>query len=272
MQIILSRKGFDSKNGGQPSPILPDGTILTLPIPAKDGTILFSDLKHKGKTYFEIITELKPNSKIKENYTCHLDPDLKKDITKRDGKWAPLFGQHGGSQTHLKNEGVKKGDLFLFFGWFKETEYQNGRMTFKKNAIDLHVLFGYLQVGAIFSDISLLPKEFKYHPHAQKKFLDKKNNNIYKASETLSFLPSIDGAGCFNFNEELILTKKGHTRGRWALPFFFRNIKISHHNKNSFVDDYFQSAPIGQEFVIEENDEVTEWAKNIIIKGTKTSK
>jgi len=33
MKIILSRKGFDSSYGGCPSPILPDGTLLSLPIP-----------------------------------------------------------------------------------------------------------------------------------------------------------------------------------------------------------------------------------------------
>jgi len=33
MKIILSRKGFDSSYGGYPSPILPDKTLLSLPIP-----------------------------------------------------------------------------------------------------------------------------------------------------------------------------------------------------------------------------------------------
>lgn len=33
-KIILSRKGFDSKYGGIPSPILPDGAMLSFPIPA----------------------------------------------------------------------------------------------------------------------------------------------------------------------------------------------------------------------------------------------
>ncbi len=33
MKVILSRKGFDSSYGGCPSPILPDGTLLSLPIP-----------------------------------------------------------------------------------------------------------------------------------------------------------------------------------------------------------------------------------------------
>ena len=35
MKVILSRKGFDSQYGGMPSPILPDGTLLSLPIPSK---------------------------------------------------------------------------------------------------------------------------------------------------------------------------------------------------------------------------------------------
>ncbi len=33
LKVILSRKGFDSSYGGCPSPILPDGTLLSLPIP-----------------------------------------------------------------------------------------------------------------------------------------------------------------------------------------------------------------------------------------------
>ena len=33
MKIILSRKGFDSENGGYASPILPDGSLVSLPIP-----------------------------------------------------------------------------------------------------------------------------------------------------------------------------------------------------------------------------------------------
>lgn len=35
MKIILSRKGFDSGNGGFPSPKMPDGTLLTMPIPER---------------------------------------------------------------------------------------------------------------------------------------------------------------------------------------------------------------------------------------------
>jgi Nucleotide modification associated domain 3 len=33
MKLILSRKGFDSSHGGGPSPIRPDGRLLSFPIP-----------------------------------------------------------------------------------------------------------------------------------------------------------------------------------------------------------------------------------------------
>jgi len=36
MKFILSRKGFDSKSGGYPSPIFPDGSLISLPIPAHE--------------------------------------------------------------------------------------------------------------------------------------------------------------------------------------------------------------------------------------------
>lgn len=36
MKIILSRKGFDSANGGIVSPIFEDGTMISFPIPSGD--------------------------------------------------------------------------------------------------------------------------------------------------------------------------------------------------------------------------------------------
>ena len=70
-KIILSRKGFDSANGGRPSPILKDGTLLSLPIPLKKDTNSFSQLSYDNLTYQEILNQLRPNSNIKFN-ECHL--------------------------------------------------------------------------------------------------------------------------------------------------------------------------------------------------------
>lgn len=55
MKVILSRKGFDSQYGGMPSPILPDGTLLSLPIPSKEDTTKYTDLTWNGKSYYELM-------------------------------------------------------------------------------------------------------------------------------------------------------------------------------------------------------------------------
>ena len=36
MKVVLSRKGFDSANGGIMGPIFGDGTMVSFPIPSKD--------------------------------------------------------------------------------------------------------------------------------------------------------------------------------------------------------------------------------------------
>ena len=77
MKIILSRKGFDSQSGGMPSPIMADGTLLSLPIPDDNGNATYHDLSYEGKTYYEIIQELSPRvaEKLKDS-KCHIDPDM----------------------------------------------------------------------------------------------------------------------------------------------------------------------------------------------------
>ena len=80
MKVILSRKGFDSANGGIASPIFEDGTMLSFPIPSKD--------HDKDKIAYEELTcnkillnELLENLGYKGDKYCHLDPDL--DSTRR---------------------------------------------------------------------------------------------------------------------------------------------------------------------------------------------
>jgi len=53
---------------------------------------------------------------------AHLDPDLDAASRRREPGWRPLLGQHGAAQSHLCNESVGPGDLFLFFGLFRRTE------------------------------------------------------------------------------------------------------------------------------------------------------
>ncbi|CAI8922445.1 hypothetical protein EMIT0158MI4_310005 [Burkholderia ambifaria] len=40
--------------------------------------------------------------------------------------WRPALGQTGAAQGHLSNNGVGAGDVFLFFGWFRQVEKSRG--------------------------------------------------------------------------------------------------------------------------------------------------
>ncbi len=275
MKIILSRKGFDSGYGGYPSPILPDGRLVSLPIPYTSESIKYSDLMiDENRTYYDLMKDL--NMKIRydhewhklcSNTTCHCDPDLNSSILKRSNHWKPAFGQNIQSQSHLRNEGVGKGDLFLFFGWFRQTVLRNGLLMFEKSAPDLHIIFGYLQVEDVIpiGEKSTVPDHIKMHPHATNADLKKSvTNTVYLGKNHLSWDKNRPGAGVFNFADKFVLTKDGEPRSRWNLPLFFKDVRISRHSEKHWSKDgYFQSVAIGQEFVIEDNEKVEAWAKSL---------
>lgn len=264
MKVILSRKGFDSDNGGYPSPILPNGEMVSLPIPSSN-KIHYSDIRTDKSTCYDLMKDLKPKIKyndkwktLSKNTRCHLDPDIYKNAITRESGWKPCFGPSVSAQTHLKNQDVKEDDLFLFFGWFKRTRTQNNIRSFYKDDSykdGFHAIFGYFQIGEI-KKLDTIPKWMTYHPHATK------GSTIHIARDKLSWNNSIPGAGRFGFDNKLILTKKGCSRSKWDLP--FGKVKISHHDEDSWKDGYFQSATIGQEFVIEDNEDVENWAKSFI--------
>ena len=264
MRIILSRKGFDTQYGKQASPILEDGTLLSLPIPAKNDQIHFSELCYKDKSYLQIIRELKPATTIKDYYKCHLDPDIRQEAMPRQKDWRPLFGQKGAALGHLIKHDIKEGDIFLFFGWFRETETKNGLLSYKAGAPDLHLIYAYFQIGKIYDNMNDLPEYAHYHPHAQWKSVPKGSNRIFEASASFSLNPSYKGAAPLTYHPKRVLTKPACSKSKWHLPDFFRNLEITYHTKDSFKDDYFQSASKGQEFIIEECREVVEWVRVVV--------
>jgi len=275
MKVILSRKGFDSENGGYPSPILPDGRMVSLPIPVDDG-ICYHDLRFDSdRTYYDLMKTLKETVRcggIRHELTkkteCHVDPDIYRNIMHRDSNWKPCFGQIGAAQTHLENQGVEENDLFLFFGWFRKTKRDGEKIWFHTD--DRHVIFGYLQIGEIIKpDKNYREPEWMHHPHLLEKRRMKANNTIYIARDSLTWDSNIPGAGVFDFDQSLVLTKPDLTRSKWSLPDFFRKVRISHHSEKSWQDGYFQSATIGQEFVMEGSKNVEKWAGNLIEKNIR---
>ena len=127
MRIIFSRKGFDSSAGRFPSAILPDGTLISFPIPDRHRAQLrqYEDLRPRGHDLAKLLQDLMGTAYDKLG-PVHLDPDLDHQTMPRLKGWRGAFGQCSSAQKHLSNQGVTRGDLFLFFGLFRHVERVDG--------------------------------------------------------------------------------------------------------------------------------------------------
>ena len=153
-KIILSRKGFDSGCGGYASPILPDGTMISFPIPAESKetvSLTYGDLKYNDLPCVDLMKQLKVR-KIEKDTKVHLDPDINFSVAERvSKKWEAIFGQSGKyAAPHLSNNGVGNGDIFLFFGWFRRTILtEQGYKFDPTDENGRHVIWGYMEVGNV---------------------------------------------------------------------------------------------------------------------------
>lgn len=251
-RIIISRKGFDSKYGGCASPILPDGTLLSMPIQEDKMPFRYSDLHAIGiGNLGDVVSKLR-GCNVGRNERVHLDPDLRKELYGTSGRsWRPIFGQSDAAARHLAKQDVGSGDLFLFFGWFRRV---NPKLEFDKDAHDEHVLWGWLQVDRCLDPLQTEPEWAKHHPHYVKK--QRKYNAVYIGRQTLTLDVSKPGAGTFSqYHSDLRLTHPDCSRHRsqWRLPSFFANGKLTYHPNADWPLDGLNcsgpSARIGQEFV-----------------------
>ena len=243
-----------------PSPIV-NGKMLSMPIPSPENTnpCRFSDLAFDNWNYFDLLKQLKPSF---EDMRCHLDPDIRPGLA-RYAEWVPAFGQVDAAQSHLENQGVGVGDLFLFFGWFRNTVWKSGRLAYCGPHIQ--AIYGYLQIGGILKGDEIADR-CPWHPHAGGEFA-RESNTVYLASSelTINEIPTgLPGYGALDFCDDLVLTKPGETRSRWKRYPWMERAQISRHNADSLKDGYFQSVAIGQEFVIQDEDAVCKWAVEIL--------
>lgn len=267
MKIILSRKGFDSSNGGCASPIMPDGTLLSMPIPSSD-TDSFSDLCWNDTKYSEILSDLHPN---KAYGGCHIDPDIRaNNRVAQIRNWSPAFGQKGAAQGVLKNAGVEAGDIFLFFGWFRHVERTDkGYRYVRKNSgdfytcADMNIIYGYMQVGEILTNPDKIAK-YSWHPHSSKRRLSSPSNALYLPTDKLSIAPSIKGWGTLDFRKDRVLTMEGKGRSTWNEYEFLMPDHIYGNKKNSAKGAGLYYCGIWQELVVFESDGLMEWVKGIL--------
>lgn len=300
MKIILSRKGFDSQYGGIASPIFDGKPLLSLPIPCESDGTKYSDLKDfYGKSYSDIIQGLSHGKGarlvIKENVSgkestrtvnvdeCHLDPDLENRYTETGVRWKPAFGQCDAAESHLCNNGVGIGDLFLFYGWFRHADF--AQLKYESPAQDLHVIWGYMQVGKILNlacpeDLAQAKKEYPWHSHTK---YNKKMNKLYIPKNKLEIgnMPSLEakGYGIFEFSQARQLTAKDSAkRCEWDFGGHkdtFKKVEMTYHIGNSYgwpknKDDkgnVFHAAPRGQEFIFdykESDEDMKNWLAGVL--------
>ncbi|MEX2237126.1 MAG: hypothetical protein WEB00_06300 [Dehalococcoidia bacterium] len=285
MKVILSRKGFDSSSGGYASPILPDGRLLSLPIPEpsrKPGTAIpYAELDAGNeRSYRDVMAEL--GIRGFEDRGAHLDPDIRASVQPRPSGWRGLFGQTEGSQTHLQNEGIGPGDLFLFFGWFKPYGAARGPFWDPAWKGGAHVIWSYLQVAEVRpvrdeEERAAFLADHPWgvdHPHIRDWQRRGGNNTLYVASERLSLDASFPGAGVLDFAPVRVLTARDQPkRSVWRLPTAFDpaccDPPLSHHRKASAWEREgegarLQSAGRGQEFVAPGSEGIVAWAKAVI--------
>lgn len=286
-RIIFSRKGFDSSSGGCPSPILPDGRLLSLPIPDARSQVSFADINHQGIALGDRIPGL-TRQRLQAISGAHIDPDLNAEALPRKPGWRPVFGQSGAAQGHLKNQGVDVGDLFVFFGLFRPVIDTDDGWRFDQTQPPRHVIWGWLQIGDIHSvdtlDAAALPWA-RYHPHFR--WQGDPSNTLYLASDSLELdeTPSdLPGAGWFARQcGSLQLTDRRASRpGIWALPrwFYPRNgqVPLTYHARAERWQKethrvVLQAVARGQEFVLDTSHypEAISWIRCIISSNARKS-
>ncbi|WP_136255421.1 hypothetical protein [Onishia niordana] len=280
MKLILSRKGFDTAAGGVPSPIFPDGRLLSLPIPDARSTIAYHHIDHEGASLGPLVAEL-TRGRITAGQGAHLDPDLLAQSLPRRPGWRPLFGQMGQAQGHLRNQGVGPGDLFLFFGLFRRVERRGGAWRWVREAPPCHLLWGWMQVEEVVSLSGGWPAGYEWahdHPHGQR--LEAAHNVLYVARRRLALGGGADGlpgAGVFAHESAACrLTAPGaEAVSCWALPRCFYpddgRPPLSYHadpGRWRLRPDHaaLRAVARGQEFVLEGEayPEAIAWAGELI--------
>ena len=217
MKIVFSHKGFDSAAGGGPSPIV-DGRPVSLPIPAGAASrTTYGDLglgEHAG---------LASRGRLAADDLCHHDP-----MFCDDGRC--LFGQVGAAQTHLANRGVGVGDVFLFFGLFRED-----------GGDPHHRIFGFLRIAEVIPLTGSAPQWLvdQGHPHALA---------MHGSNDTIYIGP---GRMANRASDALRLTVPEGPPSLWHRPDWLRHGGLTYHDR---ADRWqrggrLRSVARGQEFV-----------------------
>lgn len=238
LKLIFSRKGFDSGAGGGPSPIV-DGRPISLPIPGASHA--------RAPRYADLgladAVAAASRGRLGGGDHCHHDPFF------RDGRCA--FGQADAAQSHLANQGVGVGDLFLFFGLFADPVSGERH----------HRFFGwqYIEEVAFPGNGDDPPGFAPHHPHFWGALATRRHNAVYIGP----------GGTARNADDTLRLTVRGGPLSLWQIPRWLSQHRgLSYHGDPArwLAGDRLQSVARGQEFVVNIKDlpEARRWADDMV--------
>lgn len=224
MKIVFSRKGLDSSDqGGRGISPIVNGRPISIPIPTRH--------RPSGTTYDNLglgeVVAQATRGRLNGASCCHHDPMFEA------GRCA--FGQTGAAQSHLSNNGVGVGDVFLFFGLFGNLDRSDRH----------HRIFGYLEVEEVIAPGSspdcegLLQGFTRRHPHT---IGDWHPNNTIYIGKGLTAVAA--GLG-------LRLSSADGLASRWNVPPWLRRAGLTYHAKPERWgrDSTLRAAARGQEFV-----------------------
>jgi hypothetical protein len=295
MNLVLSRKGFDSGSGGCFSPYNHEtGKYIWFPIPEKvnsySNQIRYMDITLKseyisglrGSNISEVYKSLKKSERVKlrkdeyasindKDLFAHFDPMLGLPPWMEENENCKIgmgFGQFNAS-PHLGKHNVNKGSIFLFFGGFQSTSNRK---------ISGHYIYGWLKVKQRIETYDeckkiLGPYNLHHHPHiTEAAFKRNQKNYIFVPDEWLFEDLNIPGCGYFtSLNDTLLLSNsKESNPATWKLPNFLFNNLTQVHQKTwqDTLDGYCTvKTGIGQEFVTQLSEKGEEWLRELFLKN-----
>ena len=180
--------------------------------------------------------------RVRSTDLCHNDPMFE------DGRC--YFGQTGAAQTHLSNQQVGVGDVFLFFGLFANLDRTDVH----------HRIFGHLRVEQVIplgkSPCRRINSGLTFeHPHTIGNW--HRNNHLYIGQ----------GSQAKSASSVLRLTQAGSNPTLWKVPGWLKHPDLSYHtDPKRWGSGTLQSVSRGQEFVtdITGNESAAQWLAKII--------
>jgi hypothetical protein len=219
------------------------------------------------------------DGRLSPDKPCHLDPDVDRAALKvlRSQGWRGALGQVSAALSHLRNAGVGPGDLFLFWGLYRQSARTSAgwRYTGPKQ----HGIFGWLQVDDV---VDLRPDGLnalvrypwlELHPHVRPGWTDP--NAVFIARELLSIgNGTTPGYGIF---DRLIPLSSGSSGmpSVWNVPAWLDpslgGVGMTYHPRERWLGDgRLTAAARGQECIADAGDraDARDWV--ISLFGRKT--